>query len=206
MLVRPLLVLAAAALAFLPHRAAAQPGPPGGEQTAAPVRPWLSGGLGYGHAGAGPSTDAGGHLSGRLGVHAVVGRTRITARLTATTGGPSDYTAGSFTLGTAFVHDEFYDAGLLVGYDIPLGGRWRASGSAGVAAVWGTRAARSGCFGFCFGGSGRREAFPPRLGVPLELDVSARVSGGLRLGLLGYANVNAEEVFGGGLLTASIRL
>lgn len=131
------------------------------------------------------------------------GRMALIARTTATTGGASDYRR-FVILGPGTIYDGFFDAGLLLGYALPLGDAWEATGAAGVALVWGSRAIDNGCFGFCFS-SGTSESFSPRVGLPLELGLSFDVRGPLRIGLLGYANINAEEAFGGVLLSGSYR-
>ncbi len=173
------------------------------EPPPSPLHLWLEAGVGYGGAGAGPETEAGGHLSGRAAIRATLGQVALVARTTATTGGVSDYRR-FIILGPSAIYDGFYDAGLLVGYALPLGRTWEATGAAGAALVWGSRATDNGCFGFCFS-SGTSRSFTPLVGLPLEVGLTVDVRGPLRLGLLGYANINAEETFGGLLLSGSFQ-
>lgn len=189
------------AITLVASAAQAQDGAPDGPPSS--VRLWIEAGAGYGGAGAGPETKAGGHISGRTAIRAMFGRTTLIARTTATTGGKSDYSRFAI-IGPGTIYDGFFDAGVLVGYALPLGDNWEAVGAAGAAVVWGSRAADNGCFGFCFS-SGTSRRFTPTVGLPLELGLTVDVRGPLRLGLLGYANVNAEETFGGILLSGSFQ-
>jgi len=134
----------------------------------------------------------------------MIGRVALIARTTATTGGASEYSR-FVIIGPGTIYDGFFDAGLLTGYALPLGRSWEAIGAAGAALVWGSRAADNGCFGFCFS-SGTSASFTPQVGLPLELGISFDVRGPLRIGLLGYANLNAEETFGGILLSGSFQV
>lgn len=164
---------------------------------------WLEAGVGYGGAGAGPNTEAGGHISGRAAIRAMFGQAALIARVTATTGGASDFSR-FVILGPSTIYDGFFDAGVLLGYILPLNDDWEAAGAVGAAVVWGSRATRSRCFDFCFS-SGWSQPFTPTVGLPLEVGLTVDVRGPLRLGLLGYANVNAEETFGGLLLSGTFR-
>jgi hypothetical protein len=165
---------------------------------------WLDAGLGYGGAGGGPETERGGHLAGRTALSLAIGRTVFIARATATTGGPSPYGGGLFSFPDR-LHDEFIEVGLLVGYRIPLGATWEGFGAGGLALVSGTRAVSNGCRGLCWS-SGTRESFTPQLGLPLEVGLSVALSRAFRLGAVGYANLNAEELFGGILALLAVRL
>ena len=168
-------------------------------------------GVGLGAAEAGPVTEAGGSLSGRLAMTALRGPLTLTARVTATSGGESPYEQPFRILGPANLYDEFYDAGVLVGYE------HRASGvtlgaAAGVARVWGSRVEAPtgectdlvGLFETCDPADNR--AFSPRVGLPLEASVGVRAFGSVRLGLVGYGNVNGESPFGGVLVALSADL
>ena len=169
------------------------------EASSSQGRLYIQGGVGYGGAGAGPNTEAGGHLSGRAAAQLRDGRLAFTARVTTTTGGKSQYSRFAI-LGPSGVWDGFHDAGLLVGYALPVADRVEVTGSAGAAVVWGTRAAGTGCFSFCLS-SGMSEPFTPRLGIPAEVGIAWRIQEAAAVGLVGYANVNTEEPFGGLLFT-----
>jgi len=95
--------------------------------------------------------------------------------------------------------DEFFDVGLLVG----LAGQSRkghASIAIGLARVTGSRSEGLDLFGT---GTGR-EDIVPTLGLPIELQLFGNIVRNLGLGLYAYANLNAEQVFGG--ITVNLRL
>lgn len=192
------LLLALLVLA-LPTSPMAQDGRPG-----TPLQIRVEGGVGYGGAGAGPNTEAGGHLSGRTALQFRRGSVAYTFRMTATTGGASRYSRFAL-VGPSTIYDGFNDAALLIGYVIPLGERVEVVGSTGAAVVWGSRAVSNGCFSFCLS-SGVSEPFTSQLGLPVELGLSTRVNDATRLGLTGYANANREETFGGVTLSVSVQL
>ncbi len=193
---RPLALLAL--LLLTPAAAAAQSAAP-----RPPVRVWLVGGVGAGRAGAGPYTETGGHLSGRLAATVRRGGPFATLRVTNTSGGASAFTGPLLSVGPR--RDGFFDAGVLVGYAVPVAGTVEVSAAAGVARAWGSRAYPNDCRDFCLS-TGRSEPFGARVGVPLEVGVSVGLSRGARLGVVGYADVNGEGTFGGVLGTVSARL
>ena len=173
-------------------------------QVASPVEVWGESGVGFGGAGAGPNTRAGGNVSVRAAVHVRRGRLALTARGTATSGGRNP-DGSLFWEGS---HDGFYDVGLLAGYAVPLGGAWEAQASAGIARVWGSRSVQNTCgfMGCGFGNGVTSAAFDPVVGLPLEVGVYRLVAERrLGIGLTAYANVNPEEVFGGALVSVRVR-
>lgn len=197
------LAVALLATAFAGHPAYAQAPQPNASGKA-PLHLWIDGGMGFGAAGAGPETEPGGFLSGRVALRLTIGRTVLISRTTATTGGPSDYSRGFLSL-TGKLRDEFIDTGLLVGYAVPFGSTWEVFGAGGLALVVGSRAVSNECGGFCFT-SGRREPFAPRLGLPLEGGLSVGLGPLFHLGFIGYANVNTEETFGGGVVSVAFKV
>lgn len=169
-----------------------------------PARLWLEGGLGYGGAGAGPETEAGGALAGRLAACVLTNHVLLIARTTLTSSGPSPYRTFEL-IGSGTLRDVFQEAALLAGYTLPLDAHREATGAAGLALVWGSRAASNRCSGICFA-TGERVPFALQPGIPVEIGVSVRLRETLRLGLLGYGNANREEVFGGPVLSGSVGL
>jgi hypothetical protein len=165
-----------------------------------PTTFWFSGGLGVGAAGAGPHTEAGGGVAGRLAFNVHHGRMVATVRAAMSTGGASEYSA----LFIDVIRDQAHDVGILAGYAFPVGQRWDILASAGVAGVWVSRAVPADCaYGWCLFGDGRREHLAPVVGIPLELGVLARISERIGVGATAFGNVNAEESFGGLSLNVS---
>lgn len=155
---------------------------------------WGSLGLGYSHAGAGPETDPGGGIAGRFSVCFQSNRVLITAYATANTGGDSHHKG---FLGWT-LRDEFFDAGLLIGYVISQREQRRIAPSIGIARVWGRRVVKDidDHVPVLFGGPYEREPFAG-LGVPVELSIILIENRFLGLGLIGHTNINAEEIFWG---------
>ena len=89
----------------------------------------------------------------------------------------------------------------VVGYAVPVAGRWQLVGATGLSAVRVHRYESGGCFDaflFCIPGDAIRETQPARLGWPVEVGVSGPVSGAFGMGARAFVTVNGEQTYGGG--------
>lgn len=144
----------------------------------------------------GPTEGGGAHVAGSITGQRghLVGTARLSSNGIGQT--VSDGLFGS-------VQDRATEWSAMVGYALPVAGRWQVTGATGVSAVRVLRYQAGPCadaFIFCVPGDARREALPVRLGLPLEVGVAGPVSGAFGMGVRAFVTVNPEETYGGAAL------
>lgn len=157
---------------------------------------FVSGGMGFSAAGTkGRSHErTSGGIAGRLAVSLEYKRALLLLRRTASTGGHRRFQTPFIP---TQISDRWQEAGVLVGYRVPLTRTLEIYGATGIASVWGTRSVdQFDTF------ADSRISVSRVFGIPLESGVWLNVEGGLSVGLVGYGNVNHEQAFAG--LTANI--
>jgi hypothetical protein len=177
-------------------------------------------GNGYSHAGPGPQSKAGGGLTFRTALYCQVDHIVFSARVTYNTGGKSNYDdyllsdENSDELLLDFLHEKFYDLGLLIGGATRQDNGLRLIALTGITIVCGKRIIikeYEPLLSWLFFPEIReyfvdRQYFNPCIGIPFELGLTYNVNRFLGVGLITYANLNPEESFCGVTLNVIMEL
>ncbi|MGK7370149.1 MAG: hypothetical protein ACNS64_08020 [Candidatus Halalkalibacterium sp. M3_1C_030] len=157
------------------------------------TRFWLDTGIGVAAAGGGPETDMGGGLSLRAAGHLQIDNIVITVPMTINSGGKS--TIENFFGGQ--MRDEFFDAGLLLGYAIGSEQDMQLVTSVGISRVGGSRVMKNTdeCWFFC--SDGTMDSFDAVMGVPIEIGFYTLGERAFGMGFIFHINFNPEETFAG---------
>ncbi len=96
--------------------------------------------------------------------------------------------------------DLAVELAFLIGYALPVGGRWQATGSVGVSALRMRRHQAGPCldaFILCIPTDAGTQVSPVLAGLPLEIGVHGPVVGAFGMGIRAFVNVNADESYSG---------
>lgn len=167
------------------------------------VRAWWDSGLGLSAASRGTGA------SGRSGLHVLIGRLMLGARVSVNNGGPSEQASG--LLGGHF-RDTFYDVGGLVGYARSTGNTTLAVGG-GPSVLWGERMTGVSDPGPCFGiicprGQPIVEEVGRVVGLAVEAGAYFHLTRYLGLNVVFHGNANREQSLAGltlGLTVGKLR-